>query len=40
MLAAVRNFQAVEGDPGAMAWGVAELAYMERNAALFERYLG
>jgi hypothetical protein len=36
MLAAVRNFQTiVDGHPGAMKWGAAELAYMERNADVF-----
>jgi Phosphotransferase enzyme family len=40
MLAAVRNFQAiVDGDPGAMEWGAAELAYMERNAEAFRKAL-
>jgi aminoglycoside phosphotransferase (APT) family kinase protein len=36
MLLAVRNFQTlVDGDPGAMNWAAAELAYMERNADAF-----
>jgi Phosphotransferase enzyme family len=40
MLATVRNFQTVvEGDPGAMEWGAAELAYMERNADVFRTAL-
>jgi hypothetical protein len=40
MLATVRHFQTVvEGDQGAMDWGAAELAYMERNADLFRAYL-
>jgi hypothetical protein len=40
MLAVVRHFQmVVAGDPGAMAWGAAELAYIERNADLFRAYL-
>jgi hypothetical protein len=40
MLAVVRHFQTVvAGDPGAIAWGAAELAYMERNADLFRAHL-
>jgi hypothetical protein len=40
MLAVVRRFQTiVDGDPGAMAWGAAELAYMELNAAAFQTAL-
>jgi hypothetical protein len=41
MLASVRAFQpVVAGDPGAEAWGRAELDYMERNAELFRELLG
>jgi Phosphotransferase enzyme family len=37
MLAEVRDFQViVEGDRGAMDWAAAELAYLERNADLFQ----
>jgi hypothetical protein len=40
MLAAVRSFQTVvDGDAGAMEWGAAELAYMERNADAFRSAL-
>jgi len=40
MLAVVDRFQTVvEGDPGAMEWGAAELAYMRRNAGVFRRAL-
>jgi len=40
MLTAVRGFQdVVRGDPGAMKWGAAELAYMERNADAFRALL-
>jgi hypothetical protein len=40
MLAVVRDFQdVVLGDPGAMAWGAEELAYMERNADAFRAAL-
>jgi hypothetical protein len=36
MLAAVRGFQAiVAGDQGAEEWAARELAYLERNAAVF-----
>jgi hypothetical protein len=40
MLEVVLHFQdVVAGDPGAMEWAAAELAYMERNANLFRLYL-
>jgi aminoglycoside phosphotransferase (APT) family kinase protein len=40
MLEAVRGFQTVvEGDPVAMDWAAAELAYMERNADTFRTLL-
>ncbi len=40
MLAVVEHFQTVvDGDPGAMAWGAAELAYMRRNAGAFRKAL-
>jgi len=40
MLTTVRNFQVVvAGDRGAMDWGLAELAHLERNADLFRARL-
>jgi hypothetical protein len=40
MLTIVRNFATgFEDDPGALDWGLAELAYMERNADLFRARL-
>jgi hypothetical protein len=40
MLATVEDFQTiVHGDPPAMEWAAAELAYMERNADVFRTYL-
>jgi len=40
MLTTVRNFQAVVApDRGAMDWGLAELAHLERNADLFRARL-
>jgi hypothetical protein len=40
MLAVVERFQRiVEGDPGAMEWGSAELAHLERNADVFRQRL-
>ena len=40
MLKTVQHFQmVVAGDPGAMDWAAAELAYLERNAALFRACL-
>jgi hypothetical protein len=41
MLATVRHFNAVVAPPdqGAMDWGSAELAHLERNASLFRARL-
>jgi len=40
MLTIVRNFATgFEDNPGALAWGLAELAYMERNSDLFRARL-